>query len=188
MVRHTPIWFRALLAFFGAAALVFSAQTQSPSLFAANVVRVALKEQGVAPQMKIIPRTSGEMRRVVSRNLDPRLLTQTQSISGRDFQYQFAEPSRTAHLGVIVLRYPADAVAKRMAADLAPRQNYFRNSKILIRFSAIPLGSLLVVTYSENSGDDRIVEALMNLPITFEKAAPTGGVPWGESESFKASQ
>lgn len=181
-----PSWVCAALALFGGAA--FSAETRSPSLFAAATVRDALKEQGVAPEMRMISRTSGDLRRVVSRNLDPRLLIQAQSISGRDFEYQFAGPSRTAHLGVIVLQYPAVAVAKRMAAVLAPRQNHFRGSKILIRFSAILLGSLLVVTYSENSGDDRIVEALNHLAISFEKASGGEAGPWGESAAANASR
>jgi hypothetical protein len=171
---------------FGVAA--FSAETRSPSLFAATTVRDALKEQGVAPEMRVVSRTSSDLRRVVSRNLDPQLLTQAQSISGRDFEYQFADPSRMAHLGVIVLKYPAVADAKRMVAVLAPQQNHFRSSKILIRFSTIVLGSLLVVTYSENSGDDRIVEALKNLAASFEKASGGATAPWGESEAAKTSR
>jgi hypothetical protein len=137
--------------------------------------------------MKILPRTPDDLRRVVSRSLDSRLLVQAQSITGRDFQYQFASSSRTTRLGVIVLRYPSAALAKKMVAVLAGRQNHFRNSIILIRFSAIPLGKLLVVTYSENSGDDRIVEALNNLPFSFEKASGVAVGPWGESEAAKAT-
>lgn len=178
----------ALLVLLAAAAVVFSAETQSPSLFAANEVREALKEQGVAPEMKIIPRTASDLRQVVSRNLDARLLTQVQSISGRDFQYVFSGSSRTAQLGVIVLQYPSVDVAKQMVALLLPRQNYFRHSKILIRFSAISLGSSLLLTYSENSGDDRIVEALNNLPASFQQASRTGAVSWRETETSKASQ
>lgn len=169
---------RVLLVFAGAVSFVFSAQTQSPTLFAANVVREALKQEGVAPEMRTTPRTSPEIRRVVSRNLDPRLLSQVRNVSGSDFRYASAPPSPTTQLGVIVLRYPNIAVARRMAGILALRQNHFRNSKILIRFSAIQLGKLLVVTYSENSGDDRIVEALKSLPTSFEKASQGGAVFW----------
>ena len=184
--EYIPSWACAALALFGVAA--FSAETRSPSLFAAATVRDALKEQGVAPEMRVVSRTSDDLRRVVSRNLDLRLLTQAQSISGRDFEFQFADPNRTAHLGVIVLKYPAVAEAQRMVAVLAPRQNYFRRSKILIRFSTIVLGSLLVVTYSENSGDDRIVKALKNLAMSFEGASSVEAAPWGESEAVKRSR
>lgn len=188
MLRSIPTSVFALLVLLAAAAFVFSAETQSPSLFAADTVREVLKEQGVAPEMKIIPRTSSDLRQVASRNLDPRLLTQAQSISGRDFQYVFPASIRTAHLGVIVLRYPSVDVVKQMIALLLPRQNYFRNSKILVRFSAVSVGNLLVVTYSENSGDDRIVKALNNLPASFQEASGTGAVSWGEPEPLKVSQ
>ena len=186
-LRYGTSLARALLVLFAGAAIGFSAQTQSPSFFATKAVREALKERGVEPEMKVIPRASRELRRVISRNLDPRLLTQTQSVCGRDFQYHFAESSRTAYLGVIVLRYRAVAMAQRMAAVLVLRQKYFKNSKILTRFAAISLGNLLVVTYSENGGDDRIVEALNNLPTRFEKASMTKGMLWDESETVKSS-
>ncbi len=177
----------AALVLFGAVTFVCSAETRAPSDFAAETVREALKEHNVAPKMERVPRTSDDLRRLVSRNLDPLLLTKTERVSGCDFQYQFADASRRTHLGVIVLNYHSVAVAKRMYSALAPRRNYFRNSKILIRFSAIPLGSLLVVTYSENSGDERIVEALKNLPASFEKASTAGVGTWSESEDLKVT-
>ena len=162
--------------------VVFSSETRSPSLFAAETVCQALKEQGVAPDMKIISRTSADLREVVSRRLDPQLLAQTEGVAGRDFQYVFLNSSRTAQLGVIVLRYPSVPVAKRMIKLLTPLNNYFKNSKILIRFSAVPLDSLLVITYSENSGDDRIVKAINALPKHFQNASQGGTVYWSEPE------
>ena len=178
----------AALALLGSAALLFAAEAQSPSRFAANTVREALREQGAAPAVKTVPRTTADLRRVVSSSLNSRLLTEMQTISGSDFQYQFAESDQTAQLGVIVLQYSAPAVAKRMAAILTPNGNYFRNSKILIRFSAIPLDRLLVLVYSENSGDSRIVEAIDNLPRSFEKASGAGSARWSEPECGPASE
>ena len=178
----------AILILFGAPVAGFAAQSQSPSLFAANTVGEALRENGVAPRMSIIRRAPRELRRVVSRNLDPQLLTKAQGISGSDFRYEFPGSGRTAHLGVIVLTYPDAVLAKRMAAVLAPREQYFGGSKILIYFSAISLSNLLVVVYSESSGDDRIVKAISNLPTIFEKVSATEGVAWNESGSIKTPQ
>lgn len=178
-VRHG---FFAVLLLFGAVQSVFSQQSESPSLFAATTVREALKEQGVAPEMKAIPRSSSELRKIVSHHLDPRLLNKNRSISGCDFLYQFSDPNRKVQLGVIVLGYPTARVTKQMVAILTSHQNYFRNSKILIRYSVAPLGTLVVVSYSENSGDKRIVETIDSLPASFEKASSVKGPAWKDSE------
>ena len=167
---------RVLFVFVSAVSFVFSAQTQSPELFAAKVVGDALKQDGVVAEMKTIPRTPQEIRRVVSRNLDPRLLSQVRSISGIDFEYVFPGSNPTTQLGVIKLTYRNISMATRMAKILESRQNHFRNSKILIHFSSVRLGKLLVVAYSENSGDDRVVGALNSLPASFEKASESGTI------------
>ena len=178
------IWFCAAALLF-ALAFALQAATQSPSLFVAATVRQALQPQRVAPELTVVPRTARELRWVVSRRLDPRLLAQAQGVTGRDFIYQFAASNRMAQIGTIVLRYPAAAVAKRMAALLEPLRNRFHNSKILIRFSAVPLGNLLVVTYSESSGNAGIAGAIEHLPASFQSAS--GGVDWIESDSLDAT-
>jgi hypothetical protein len=190
MTRSVTLLPRPVLAFvilFLGGTLAFCTESQSPSLFAASAVREALKEHGIAPEMRSFPRTSSELRSVVSRNLDPRLLNETQSIFGRDFQYMFPNANLTVQLGVIELKYPDVAVTKRMAALSVLRQNYFRSSKILIRFVSIPLDNLLIIIYSENSGDDRIVGAIDNLPTRFEKASTNRSVTWGEPDPPKTS-
>jgi hypothetical protein len=83
---------------------------------------------------------------------------------------------------VIILGYPTARVASQMVSILALRQNYFRNSEILIRYSVAPLGNLVVVSYSENSGDQQIVKAIDSLPASFEKASSVNGHVWKDPD------
>jgi hypothetical protein len=167
----------------GAVAPVSAAEPRSPSRFAAETVAAALANAGVAPDIQTIPRAPSELREVVSRRLDARLLKGLTSIAGTDFRYPVYESDRTAHLGTIVLHYQSDAIAERMGAYLSSRPNYFRNSKILIRFSAVRLGCLMVIAYSENSGDKRIVESLKDLPTRFDEINRAEAPSWQEPQT-----
>jgi hypothetical protein len=184
-VRKSAVLFGVWLFLLGAVAAVSAAETRSPSRFAAETVGAALAEASIVPEIQTIPRTSKELRDVVSRCLDSRLLKRLTSISGTDFRYPVYEAGRTAHMGTIVLQYQSDTVAERMAASLAGRQDYFRHSKILIRFSAVRLGRLIVIFYSENSGDKRIVESLKSLPARFEEVTRAEAPSWQEPETIE---
>lgn len=185
VVRKFVFLFSIWLFLLGPVATASVAESWSPSRFAAEAVGAALADNGDVPEIQAIPRTSGELREVVSRRLDPRLLNRLTSISGTDFHSPVYESGRTAHMGTIVLRYQSDAVAERMAALLVGRQDYFRNSKILIRFSAVRLGDLLVIAYSENGRDKRIVESLKSLPARFEEVDRAEAHFWQEPETTR---
>jgi hypothetical protein len=182
MSQTSTVLRRLPLVLLATAVSVGYAQTRSPSQFAADTIRQTATGPGSPVEVKVVLRQGPELRELVSRHLDAALVRQAQAISGRDYRYQFADPELNRHLGTIVLRYSSAAVARQMAGVLAPRQGYFRNTKILIHFSAIPLGALLLIVYSENSGDDCIVQALDKLPATFQKAAGPGAPAWSESE------
>jgi hypothetical protein len=167
---------RSLLFLIGVAAFGQSVQPQTPSLFAADAVRRALQEPGERITMTTTPRTSGEMRELVSRCLDRRLLSPLRSISGRGFDFQLSEPGQTALGGVIVLEYPTATVAGKMAAIIGSHGVF--HLVVLTRFSAATLDRLLVVTFSEY-GDDRIVKALDNLSSDLARAS-AGGSTWAE--------
>jgi hypothetical protein len=172
-----------IVIFLGVVALSLSAQTQSPSLFAANVIREALKENGVLPKMTSIQRTSGEMRRLVAQGLDRRLLSHLKSISGRDFQYQLSDSGKIRDINVIVLEYSTPAEAKQMGAILGPRGDF--HLAALTPYSAVPLGSLLVVTSTEGTYN-RIYEAVINLGSDFAKASESGAISWAEPGTVNA--
>lgn len=155
-------------------------QPRSASLFAAKVVRSALKVNGTEPEMSVHHREALELRRIVSRSLDTRLLNGIRNISGIDVNYRWHGSDITASLGTIVLLYSDAATSGKMAALLEKRGNYFRHSKILVRFSAVPLGSHLALIYSETSGDPRIVKVLGELPAEFARSSASGATQWGE--------
>jgi hypothetical protein len=160
---------------------LLSADSQSPSQFAGEAVRQALAEGGDLPQLSSVLRTDTDLRDIVSHRLKPTLLVQVESVTGRDFHYTFRNSATSVQVGVIVLRYPSATVSKRMEERLRPLDHYFQNSKVLIRFSAAQLGTLLVIAYSENSGDDRIVKAIDRLPTDFQKASQNRASYWSES-------
>ena|SRR5579872_5046331 len=160
-------------------------EVRSPSAFVADTIRKALKEKdGATPKVSAIPRSENAVRDVVSRNLDALLLNTAQGVSGSDYRYQFSETGRSEQIGVIVLQYGNEPEAMRMNSILAPRKKYFRNTKILTRFSAVALGALLVVTYSENSGDDRMVAAIDKLGSEFARASDAN-VQWRQSMNLQ---
>jgi hypothetical protein len=173
----------ALLILLGAADLSLTAQTKSPSLFAANEIREALKKDGVLPKMTTSVRTSGEMRSLIARCLDRRILIHIKSISGRYVDIQTFDSSRALPAGVVVLEYETPAEARKMAALIGPRGT-FRVAVETI-YSAVPLGSLLVITYVEGVYDP-VLKALDNLASDFAKASESGTVSWAEPGTVSA--
>ncbi len=163
-----------------ATALGLSGQPQSPSLFAASAVREALKENGALPEMTTTTYTSKEVREMVPRCLDRRLLSGVQSVSGHDFRFHSSGP--TLQFGVIVLEYRSSVVVKQMMAIVEPLGAF--RTVVLTRYSAFSLGRLLVINYSE-TGDPRIVKTIGNLSSDFARAS-TDGTVWGEPESVIA--
>ncbi len=181
----------ALVLLLGVAVMGLFAQTQSPSLFAANVVREALKEKGVLPKMTAIPRTSNEMRVLVIQALDRRLLNHLESLSGCDFEYQRSDSGQMRSINVIVFEYSTTTMAKQMAAILGPHSEFHGMFHLAapVYYSAARLGRLLVVTSVESTGslcgNDRITMAVMNLSSDFAKASESGTIRWGEPDTVQ---
>jgi len=164
-----------------AATSVMSGQTRSPSLFAATAVAAALAEGGVAPDITSTHMNLEAARLIVAHRIDPRLLRENADIFSRNFEYHFESLAQAVQIGVIVLQYPTLAIAKQMVAVSAQRNGFFRNSIILVRFSSVQLNSLLVIVYSENSGDKRVVEAIRDLPTKFAQASSVKTILWSET-------
>jgi hypothetical protein len=180
MTRIHPYCLRSvcvIVILLGAADLSLSAQTQSPSLFAANEIREALKKDGVLPKMTTSVRTSGEMRSLIARCLDRRILSHIKSISGRYVDYNISDSSQPLLAGVVVLEYETPTETRKMAAMIGPRGTF--RVAVETPFSAVTLGSLLVITYAEGIYDP-VLKALDNLDSDFAKASESGTVRWAE--------
>ena len=143
----------------------FGQERKSPSEYVATVIAQALTTNGTAPSIQQVPRSSADVRRVVSTNLSPKLLMQSLELSG--MTYRFVEPKSSEEVTVIVFRYPSSEVCAKKMRSLEPLKRAFSKSEMLVRFSATQLGTLLVLASSENSGDARIVHTLDSLPERF---------------------
>ena len=142
-------------------------QDQSPSEYIATTLAQVLSSNGTTPPVERIPRSSTDLRRVVSTNLSPKLLLQSVALSGTT--YKFEELKSSEEVTVIVLRYPSSNLCAKKKKTLEHLKGFFINSEMLVRFSATQLGELLVVASSENSGDARIVHTLDSLPEKFAR-------------------
>lgn len=153
-------------------------QDRSPSEYVATVMAQSLSEDGSPPTVQRIPRSAHDLRRVISVNLSPKLLSQSVELTGTT--YRFAESKNTEEVTVIVLQYPSSALCAEKKRSLEPLKGSFAKSEMLVRFSAAQLGKLLVLASSENTGDARIVHALLSLPERF--ATDTKNYHWTESK------
>ena len=110
---------------------------------------------------------SADIRAIARKNLSSALLEKVLKITGTDFQFvlsgqqikQNGEPIKS-QIGILVFRYKDKKAAHSMQAKLAARRGYFKNTKMLIRFSSMPIGSRFMVIFTENPGDDAIVELM----------------------------
>ncbi len=155
---------------------------QSPSLFAASEIREALTENGIAPEMSVDPRDASELRKLVARQVSSQLLAARPAVSGWDFRYRSLHQEGTVQFGTIVLRYPNSGDASKILTLLNPEPKYFAHSEILVHYSAAKLDNMILIAYSENSGDKRIVEVVDQLPDRFARAATDNHWVWKEQD------
>lgn len=133
---------------------------------AALAFQRAMAAGGLSPgSVQCSLQESSELRHVVSRRLDARLLVNSLSIAGEDLQLEFADAKtpaaarKSVQLGVIAIQYRGQAEARKLAASI-DKQQYFKNSKILTRLAAVAVRNDLVILFSESSGDGAVVRAL----------------------------
>jgi hypothetical protein len=155
-------WTLALLQFAAAA---------EPIDFARDILQAGLTAQGIKSQITEITRSAKDVRELVAKKLNSRLLTGLRNAAGSDFKIEPAEDRHTLHAGILVLSYSDDKTAQRMNKLLFSRHGYFADSTILIRFAAVAADKSLVIAYSESSGDDRIIAVLNSFPEQLLKAS-----------------
>jgi len=68
---------------------------------------------------------------------------------------------------VLVLRYPTADICGSKMKLLQPLHGVFHSAEILTKFSAVQLGTQLIISFTENSGDSRMVNAISSLPERF---------------------
>ncbi len=105
---------------------------------------------------------------VVRNNLDPGLLIPVPEMTGTDFRFIQPGQRDEVHVAVLILSYPDEKTAYRMAKKLVNKGGYFRQTKILTRFSYVPVENQLVIAFTETAGDDEIVKFIDELAGLFK--------------------
>jgi hypothetical protein len=152
------------------ALLQFAAAAESIN-FTRDIFQAGLTARGIKSQITETTRSVKDVRELVAKKLNSRLLTRLRNAAGSDFKIEPVEDPHALHAGVLVLSYADDKTAQRMNQLLFSRHGYFADSTILIRFAAVLAGKSLVVAYSESSGDDRIIAVLNSFPEQLLKAS-----------------
>jgi hypothetical protein len=111
------------------------------------------------------------VRTIVRENLDAELLASVRAVSGKDFRFVPAGRTVDAQVGLLVLDYPDEATAERTAKRLALRGGYFQNTVILTRFAYGRFRDQLVVAFTENAGNEGVVEFVKAFPERFKEGS-----------------
>jgi hypothetical protein len=112
--------------------------------------------------------TSMNIRTIVRNNLDSGLLNSVLKTTGTDFRFIHSREHAEAQVGVLILSYPDEKIVSYMSKRLDKMGGYFRRTKILTRFSCMPIGKQLVISFTENAGDEDIVKFINEFPESFK--------------------
>jgi hypothetical protein len=107
------------------------------------------------------------VRTIVRDNLNGSLLTSVRGSSGTDSRFVPTGSESEAQIALLILEYADREIASRMAARLSSRKGYFKNTKILTRFSYATAGNQLAIVFTENAGNEAIVKFIDKIAETF---------------------
>jgi hypothetical protein len=137
-----------------------------------HVIRQALSQRLLAGASDSTLREAAvppaDVRRIVTLNLDTGLSGSLVSSAGTEFRFNEPQQRLDSQVSVLVLIYPNHAVALRMNRSLAKRGGYFTGTKILTRFSSVPVRNQLVIVFTENAGNDAVVKFIDAVPRLFD--------------------
>jgi hypothetical protein len=98
------------------------------------------------------------IRIIVRDNLNKSLLTSVRNVSGTDFWFIPTGSQSETQIVLLILEYPNRETASRMAKQLSTRKGYFKNTKILTRFSYTTVGNQLAIVFTENAGNEALIK------------------------------
>ena len=139
-----------------------------PSALSGNDFRQILSEHllsgNALPTLAESPISTVNLRAIVKDNLGSNLLTRVMTITGVDYRFTLSGQQTESQIGMLILSYPDATTSGGMAKFLAGRGGYFKGTKILTRFSCATVGNQLVVVFTENSGNEVVVNFIDELP------------------------
>jgi hypothetical protein len=157
MVRARPLLASLGLAITLVAMPVSASAATSADALAEAQIRSALARGSDAPSILSRDIVPGDVSAIVRNRIDRRLSLSATGFAGRDFAIAVPEDGSRRQIGTLSVRYPSAKVARQRIALVKPVGGYFRQSKILTRFSAARRGDEIVIVYTESAGDDRMV-------------------------------
>lgn len=122
-------------------------------------VASSLRENRIAP---------AHVRAIVHDNLDPGLSAPVMEATGTDFRFTPSGPAIEAQAAVLILSYPDEKTVGSMIKKLAKMGGYFKRTKILTRFSCAQVDNRLLIAFTENAGDQDLVQFIDEFPELIE--------------------
>lgn len=129
-----------------------------------QVLAERLLSATTASTLKETPLLPSDARRIVRKHLDRDALSGVRRTSGTDFRFVVPGQQTDAQVAVLILTYEDEKAALRANGTLAGRGVYFKDTKILTRFSSTAMGHQVAVAFTENSGSPSVVQFIDDVP------------------------
>ncbi|GHT89730.1 hypothetical protein AGMMS49545_00810 [Betaproteobacteria bacterium] len=111
---------------------------------------------------------SKQVKILIHNYLDPELLKPMKVTEGIGFHLTKPGEQREVHVTVLTISYQDKKIAQKMSERTATRSNYFRNTKILTIFSCMVVDNKLLIAFTEQVGDDELVQFVKSIPDLFK--------------------
>jgi hypothetical protein len=168
---HIPFaWIAVFLMLCGNHFYAHATTSASPD----KIIRQALTEHFASrytdSSLYETPITSVHAKTIIHKNLDSTLLTSAIKIIGSDFQFIDPEQQIETQVAILMVYYSDEKTALNALKKISARDGYFKNAKILTRFSCVLDENRLIIFFTENSGNEEAVKFIDQLPILFKKS------------------
>jgi len=142
------------------AGVVHAASTATEQALVAQVAQQLAKKYPESP-IEQAPFKSAHLTMLIRDRIDARLLEDSLSIQGADFQLTLPVPKHV--VAMLTLNYPTPAIALRQATRLSAHRMYFHNTKILTPFKYAVMDKTLVIVFTESNFQDLITTLVETL-------------------------
>lgn len=144
--------------------------SKSPTTIIRQALTERLMSRTVNPSLQENQTTSADIRAILHDNLDSSLLTSIMETTGTDFRFVPSGQDIEAQVAILVLSYPDKKTVLSMIKKLVKMGGYFKRTKILTRFSCASVDNRLVIAFTENAGNEDVVEFIDEFPDLLKAA------------------
>jgi hypothetical protein len=151
-----------------------AASQKDPVVFFHQALTEVYTGTVTAPDVSVSRIAESEVFSILKRNVNSRLLRSIQNVSGSEMALLSPGDQTRRHAAILVVEYPDAVRAQQMKSLLAVKVGYFRKTKILTSYSSVVAGDLLIISYTESSGDARMAALIKDIPQKFTLATEAG--------------